>query len=69
MVEPLKIYHCLSLCKNTYRKDLSFNKKTFSILIQIESLYIKEKMQCITNKSLETISKVHVSVLVMKITY
>ena len=37
MAEPLKIYHCLSLCKNTHRKDLSFNKKTFSILIQIES--------------------------------
>ena len=38
MVEPLKIYHCLSLCKNTHRKDLSFIKKTFSILIQIESI-------------------------------
>ena len=30
--EPLKIDHCLSLCKNTQGKDLSFNKKTFSIL-------------------------------------
>ena len=42
MVEPLKIYHCLSLCKNTYRKDLSFIKKTFLILIQIDSIFIRE---------------------------
>ena len=40
MAEPLKIYHCLSLCKNTHRKDLSFNKKTFSTLIQIEIFLI-----------------------------
>ena len=29
MGEQLKIYHLLSLCKNTHRKDLSFNKKHF----------------------------------------